>query len=77
MDESNTEESRWQQELQRQKQEQLDEATRLMQRIRVCLVRWAARYAESPHARRSVAETNKLIGEIDKWSEPLPRNVKD
>ena len=39
----------------------------LLQRIRICLVRWAARYAASPHAKKSVGETNQLIKEIEQW----------
>jgi hypothetical protein len=34
-------------------------------RVRDCLNRWAARYAESPHAQKHVAETRNLIREID------------
>ena len=34
-------------------------------RIRDCLKKWAARYAQSDHARKSVKETNLLVQEID------------
>jgi len=39
----------------------------LMTRIRMCLTRWTARYARSPHAKKYIAETNELIDQIDQW----------
>ena len=45
----------------------------LLDRIRLSLHRWAARYADAPHARQRVKETRLLIEEID----ALPRHCKD
>lgn len=37
----------------------------LLIRIRKCMNRWAARYAEAPHAKEHVRETRLLMQEID------------
>jgi hypothetical protein len=46
-------------------------------RVRVALQRWATRYAGSPHARKAVAETHKLIQEVDALYDRLPHHSKD
>jgi hypothetical protein len=45
----------------------LDDHSLLLRRIRKQLVRWAARYAATPHAKNDVKETNLLIQEIDEY----------
>jgi hypothetical protein len=39
----------------------------LMERIRSCLKRWAARYAETEQAKAHVKETTLLVEEIGEW----------
>jgi len=39
--------------------------TELLPRIRMCMHRWASRYAASEHAQKHVRETRLLIQEID------------
>ena len=55
----------------------LVELIRLYVRLRDCLKRWAARYADSAHAQRHVKETRLLMQELDAWYEKLPHHVKD
>jgi hypothetical protein len=43
----------------------------LLHRARVCLNRWAARYAKSDHAKAHVAETRDLIEGINRWIDDL------
>lgn len=49
----------------------------LLLRVRVCLKRWATRYAGSPHARRAVEETHKIMQEVDALYDRLPHHTKD
>jgi hypothetical protein len=39
----------------------------LMTRIKLCLHRWASRYAASEHAKQHVKETRLLEQEINEW----------
>jgi len=45
----------------------MDDHTLFLTRIRMCLKRWAARYAASDHAKLHVQETQLLVQEIDEW----------
>jgi hypothetical protein len=46
----------------------LDEVVPILLRSRDCLKRWAARYAESDHAKKHVAETRALMADIEEWT---------
>lgn len=42
-------------------------AVEIMLRVRTCMHRWRARYAQSDAAREHVRETNLIIQEIDDY----------